>query len=111
MSQDGTRTVHDDEAYRLPPLRGMLSASRQLDDWVVSMEVDWAARQSNLSELLLDDPANAKNHARAVSGYALYNLRAQYLNPASGMKVAPQWAWSPWGSQSVWRRRHTPQVP
>lgn len=88
MSQDGTRMIRDDEAYRLPPLRGVLSVSRQLGNWVVSTEVDWAARQSNLSELLLDDPANAKNHSRAISGYALYNLRAQYLNPASGMKVS-----------------------
>ena len=87
--EDGTtRTIRDDNVYRMPPLRGLLSVSRVLDDWVVSVEVDWAARQSKVSQLLLDDPQNPKNHARPTSGYALYNLRSQYTHPSMGFMLS-----------------------
>ncbi len=86
---DGTtRTIRDDNVYRIPPLRGLLSVSRALDDWVVAVEVDWAARQSKVSKLLLDDPRNPKNHDRPTSGYALYNLRAQYASPSMGLTLS-----------------------
>ena len=91
--QDGTtarttRTIRDDPVYRLPPLRGLLSASRALDDWVVSVEVDWAARQSRISQLLLDDPQSGNNHDRPTSGYALYNLRAEYTHPSMNFMLS-----------------------
>lgn len=80
---DGTtRAVRDDSIYRMPPLRGLLSASRTLDDWLVSVELDWAARQSKISQLMLDDPQSGNNHNRPTSGYALYNLRTEYAHPS-----------------------------
>ena len=87
--EDGTaRTIQDDNIYRMPPLRGLLSVSRTLDDWVVSMEVDWAARQSKISQLMLDDPQSGNNHNRPTSGYALYNLRTQYMHPSMGFMLS-----------------------
>ena len=83
-----TRTIRDDNIYRMPPLRGLLSVSRFLDDWVVSMEVDWAARQSKVAQLLLDDPQSGNNHNRPTSGYALYNLRTQYSHPSMGFTLS-----------------------
>ena len=59
-----------------------MSVSRTLDDWVVTVEVDWAARQSKISQLLLDDPQSDNNHNRSTSGYALYNLRTEYTHPS-----------------------------
>ena len=89
MRADGTtRTIRDDSIYRMPPLRGLLSVSRTLDNWVVSAEVDWAARQSKISQLMLDDPQNPKNHDRPTSGYALYNLRTQYMHPSMGFMLS-----------------------
>ena len=87
-SQDGTRIIEDDNVYRIPPMRGLFTLSRQLNNWVVSTEIDWVARQSKISQLLLDDPANPANHNRATSGYALYNLRAHYQNPGKRFENA-----------------------
>ncbi len=83
-----TRMIKDDNIYRMPPLRGLLSLSRALEDWVVVLEVDWAARQSKLSQLMLDDPLSGLNHNRPTSGYALYNLRAKYTHPSMGLTLS-----------------------
>ena len=82
------RTIRDDNVYRMPPLRGLMSVSRTLDDWIVSVEVDWAARQSKISQLLLDDPQSGNNHNRSTSGYALYNLRTEYTHPSMGFMLS-----------------------
>ncbi len=87
--EDGTtHTIRDDNVYRMPPLRGLMSVSRTLDDWIVSVEVDWAARQSKISQLLLDDPQSGNNHNRSTSGYALYNLRTEYTHPSMGFRLS-----------------------
>ena len=77
MSQDGTRRIEDDSLYRMPPLHGNLSINR-ITSWTITFEMDWAARQSKISQLLLDDPGNRNNNTREVPGYALLNLHAQY---------------------------------
>jgi len=83
-----TRRIKDDNVYRMPPLRGLLSFSKQVEDWVVAVEVDWSARQSKVSQLMLDDPLNPKNHNRPTSGYALYNFRSQYTHPSLGLTLS-----------------------
>ena len=87
-ADQSTRLIRDDNIYRMPPLRGLLSLSRAVEDWIVVLELDWAARQSKLSQLMLDDPLSGLNHNRPTSGYVLYNLRAQYTHPSMGFRLS-----------------------
>ena len=87
LSQDGSTSVDDDSPDRLPPLQGVLSIERSADDWALTLETEWAARQSKLSRLLTDDPQSSRNRHEEIPGYALWHVRFRYDLPAHGLML------------------------
>ena len=86
-SQDGSVLIDGDSPDRMPPLRGLLSAQRAGDAWTLTVETEWAARQSKLSRLLTDDPGSMRNRYREIPGYALWHVKVQYELPAQGLAL------------------------